>query len=276
MSVIKPMVSVITAIYNCKHTLGRAIESILSQTYENWEFIICDDCSTDGSYEVALEYQKRYPEKFVVIRNEKNSKLAFSLNHCLQYAKGEYIARIDGDDISLPERLEKQVSFLQTHPEYDVVGTAMIPFDEHGEQVPRICKECPDKFDLLKNPCFAHATILMKKSVYDTLKGYTVLPRTKRGQDYDLWFRFFAAGFRGYNMQEALYKVHESVEDLKRRSFISRLQIVQTMWFGYRLLRYPLRHYVFLLRPVCVGLIPRRWIHWHHTYKRKHDIRISR
>lgn len=255
------------AVYNCGQTVVEAIESILSQTYKNWEFIICDDCSTDNTHEILLCYKEKYPDKFIILKNEHNSKLPYSLNRCLRHTCGEYIARMDGDDISQPERLEMQLEFLQKNPAYDLVGTSMIPFDQNGDRPPRSCKKDPNKFDLIKNSCFNHATILMKKSIYDSLNGYTVLPRTTRGQDYDLWFRFFAAGFKGYNMQTPLYKVRESLGDFKRRTFKVELYSVQTRLVGYKLLNYPLRYYIFAFKPIVVGLIPNRIMYLYHNRK---------
>lgn len=227
-----PEISIIMGAYNCEDTISEAIDSIINQTYQSWEFIICDDCSTDKTYEILLKYEKSYPQKIKILKNEKNSKLAFSLNHCLKHAKGEYVARMDADDVSLSHRLEIQIEFMQNHTEYDLVGTAMLPFDENGERSPmRTSKTEPNKDDLLRHNPFYHATILMKKSVYDQLGGYTVLPRTVRGQDADLWYRFFAAGFRGYNLKEPLYKVRERIADLKRRSFKNRIQATRTILF---------------------------------------------
>lgn len=262
-----PKISVIMAVYNCENTVSEAIESILKQTFQDFEFIICDDCSTDDTYKILLSYHNQYPDKIVILQNNKNSKLAYSLNHCLRYAKGEYVARMDGDDISVLERLEKQLGFLEEHPEYDVVGSSMVFFDQHGERLKLVKKEVPDKYDLLKNPCFHHATILMKKSVYDELNGYTVLPRTTRGQDYDLWFRFFKKGFKGYNMPDAFYKVRVGVHDLKRRTFRTRLQAVQNALVGYRLLKYPLKHYVFAFKPLIAGIVPKSIMFDYHNKK---------
>lgn len=83
-------VSIIMGIYNCADTLSQAIDSILNQTYTDWELIMCDDASTDNTYDVAKSYRDKYPEKIVLIKNEVNSKLSFTLNHCLKYASGEY------------------------------------------------------------------------------------------------------------------------------------------------------------------------------------------
>ncbi len=243
-------------VYNCERTLPSAIDSILTQTFINWELILCDDCSTDTTLNIAQTYGAHFPDKIKVIRNAVNSKLPFTLNHCLEHSSGEYIARMDGDDISLPERLQKQVEFLDANPDFAVVSTAMIPFDENGDRGVRKKDECPDKYSLAANPCFDHATIMMRKTVFDKLGGYTVSRRTERGQDYDLWFRFFAAGFKGYNMQEPLYKVRENATTFSRRTLRSRLYIVQTMFIGYRLLHYPLKYYVYILKQLVAGLTP--------------------
>ena len=119
-----PKVSIIMATYNCEDTLRKSVNSIVSQTFSDWEFIICDDCSTDGTYEILLEYKNQYPDKFVILHNKVNSKLPFSLNRGLEVARGEYIARMDGDDEALPDRLEKQVAFLDSHSEYSEIGRA--------------------------------------------------------------------------------------------------------------------------------------------------------
>ena len=249
-------VSIIMATYNCEATLGKSIDSILAQTFKDWEFVICDDCSTDGSYAILQQYKRDYPDKFVILKNKTNSKLAFSLNHCLKYAKGEYIARMDGDDISVPERLEKQVRFLDEHPEYAVVSTAMTPFDENGTRPTRYMKPEPTKDDLLNRSPFAHATIVMRRKAYDAVGGYTVSKRTQRAQDYDMWFRFFALGFKGYNLQEPLYLVLEDDNVIKRRTMRSRCYEVQTRLKGYKLLHYPIYKYIFAFKPVISALVP--------------------
>ena len=92
------------AIYNCASTLEEAIESILNQTYTNWELIMCDDGSSDNTYAVAKKYADKYADKIILIRNESNKKLPATLNHCLKYVTGEYVARMDGDDISAENR----------------------------------------------------------------------------------------------------------------------------------------------------------------------------
>ena len=100
-------------IYNCANTLEEAIESILTQTYQEWELIMCDDSSQDNTYEVATSFSKKY-ENIIVFQNERNMGLNYTLNRCLEKANGKYIARMDGDDISLPTRLEKRSGFFRS------------------------------------------------------------------------------------------------------------------------------------------------------------------
>ena len=264
-------VSIIMGIYNCAETLPKAIDSILAQTYTDWELVMCDDCSTDGTYALAESYRQQYPDKIVLIKNETNKKLAFTLNHCLEYANGEYIARMDGDDISVPERLEKQVAFLQAHPEYHLVGTLMQRFNEDGLADVEKKVEYPDKYSMLSGPPFNHATILTYRYVYESLGGYTVEKRTERGQDYDLWFKFFAKGYNGYNMQQPLYLVKEDVGAIKRRTPKVRLQVLKTTKIGYAMLGFPKRYYIkAAMRAYFKCLIP-AWLMGKYRNKQKQN-----
>lgn len=251
---IKDQISVLMAVYNCEKTVQQAIDSILAQTYQNWIMIICDDCSTDNTLSIVKEYERRYPEHFKIIQNKKNSKLAFSLNHCLEYADGEYCARMDGDDYIAPDRFEKQIAYLKSHPEIQLVGTWMQVFNKEG--LGRIIryKEFPDKIDLHKGPCFAHATIMTYTYVYRSLNGYTVSRRTNRSQDYDLWFRFFEKGFRGASVQEALYYVREDGNAFLRRKPELYLWAVVTRIKGFRMVNMPIRYFPWVFSPL-VGLI---------------------
>lgn len=246
-------ISVVMGVYNCAETLSQAIDSIINQTYVNWELIMCDDASTDNTYDIAKAYVERFPDKMILLQNDKNSKLAYTLNRCLEYATGEYVARMDGDDISLPTRFEKEVAYLESHPNIQLVGTAMQQFNDVDGDIQVIYKpEHTDKRIMHKCIPFNHATIMTYKSVYDQLGGYTVSERTKRGQDYDLWFRFFAQGFTGDNIQEPLYKVREDMNAIKRRTFKTRWEVFQTTKYGYNLLGYPR---TWLAKEFCITLV---------------------
>ncbi len=240
------------AVHNCEATLREAIDSILAQTYANWEFIICDDCSTDGTLEILEDYQKKYPEKFKIIQNQRNLFLAASLNHCLQYANGEFSARMDGDDKCPPNRFERQIKYLRDHSGIDMVGTLRKAYDgvNIGKNIGTY-KEFPDKYVLRFGLCFVHASIMMYTRVFHALGGYTVSARTVRSQDYDLWIKFFANGYHGANMPEVLY--YERVDSnsyLRRKPKVYLWQIV-SRWICFRTLQYPLKYYWRLLEPLA-------------------------
>lgn len=260
-----PKVSIIMGVYNCADTLRESIDSVLNQTFDDWEFIICDDCSSDDTYQISLKYQKQYPGKFIILKNDVNSKLSFSLNHCLENAGGEYIARMDGDDICFPERLQKQVDFLDKNKEYSVVGTWCTRFDEEsGDYGETTYPEYPDKYTLLKQSPYAHVSILMRKKVFDALNGYTVSPITVRGQDADLWFRFYAAGYKGANLCEDLVHVRENKNAVARRTMKVRINNARLRFKGYRLLKYPVKYYYKIFVPVFKGLVPKSIILAYH------------
>lgn len=260
-------VSVIMGIYNCEKTLGESIESIINQTYTNWELIMCDDGSIDNTYSIAKEYEKKYPEKIKVLRNHQNMKLAFTLNNCLKASTGKYIARMDADDISLPERLEKQVEFLDKNTQYQVVGSQIIVFDESGSKGIRKIEETPKKTCLTTHVPFYHPTIMMRKETYDQLGGYRVSEEITRCEDVDLWFRFFSEGFNGYNMQMALLKYRESAKDFKKRKLKYTLDTVRVCYRGYKLLEYKKSSYIYLLKPIIATIVPNIIMEKYHGFK---------
>lgn len=265
-------ISVIMGIYNCAETLGGAINSIISQTYTNWELIMCDDCSTDNTYEIAQEYKNKYPNNIILIKNKTNSKLAYSLNHCLEYATGTYVARMDADDISVPDRFEKQVTFLKNNPEIDLVGTAMQRFDGNTLADIYYPPENPDYYTLKDEIPFCHATILIRRTVFDKLNGYTVCNRTARCEDYDLWFKFYNAGFNGKNLMQPLYMVRENANAIRRRTAKTRLDALKTTWIGFNLLKYPK---LWLIKPTIVCFIkmltPYKIVDYYRAWQAKKD-----
>ena len=119
-----PKISVLMGIYNCASTLPAAIECILNQTVQDFELIMCEDGSKDDTYRVAQEYQKKHPDKIVLLKNEKNMGLNATLNRCLAVARGAFISRMDGDDLCEPDRFEKELAALDETPEYAIVSFA--------------------------------------------------------------------------------------------------------------------------------------------------------
>lgn len=249
------MVSVIMGVYNGASTVSEALNSILNQTYSNWELIVCDDCSVDNSAQIIQEYVRK-DHRIKYIKNEKNVGLAASLNHCLKYVQGEYIARMDCDDLSAPKRFEVQVGYLQEHRDVDLVGSEMQEFDEHGYKNIVRNKEYPTKFDVPKGAPFCHATIMMRTSVMKALNGYIISNHTIRTEDVDLWYRFFAGGYKGVNIQETLYFVRMDEAAYKRRKIKYMLHASYIIWYGTDLLHLPVYYKVYCIKPIVSWLLP--------------------
>ena len=262
-------VSVIMSVYNCAETVSEAIESILNQTYSDIQFIICNDCSTDNTAEIVKDYAKK-DSRIVFIENEKNMRLPYSLNHCLKYVSGKYVARMDGDDISKPERFEKELEYIKSHPEYNLVGCAMQRFSNEGLADIVYAVDSPDYYTLKNRIPFHHATILTYKTVYDRLGGYTVSERTARCEDYDLWFRFYSAGFNGNSLKEPLYLVREDAQAIRRRTFKTRWNAFKTTKVGFDLLNYPK---TWLIKPalkmIFKSLVPFKAIEFYRRWQSK-------
>ena len=265
----QPKVSIIMGIYNCESTLKESIESIINQTYTNWELIMCDDCSNDNTYNVAKYYAKKYPDKIKLIRNEKNLTLGPTLNRCLELVEGKYIARQDGDDLSTNDRLEKQVEFLEKNNEWDLVGAGMTSFDDNGNYGIRLTKEIPVSKDLMKGTTFAHATILMKSEVMKELNGYSEESSVKQVEDYHLWFRFFEKGYKGYNLQEPLYYVREDRDAYKRKNIKRRLNELKVMINGIKRLNLPVKNYFMIIKPIIAAIVPNYILMKYHKNKFK-------
>lgn len=257
-------------IYNCAATLPEAIDSILGQTYMDWELILCDDGSKDDTYAVAEGYRQRYPDKIILLKNEKNMGLNYTLNHCLEYAEGEFIARMDGDDISLPQRFEKELAALEADPKLAVVSCSMVYFDETGEYSKlRNSFEYPTKAMLVHGPVHCHAPCMIRSEVMRNAGGYSVDKRLLRVEDWHLWLKIYSAGGYGRNLPEALYKMRDDQHAVGRRKFIYRLNEAYVVALVVKKLKLPKWKYVFVLRPIIVGLMPRPVYQCLHRMKMK-------
>ena len=253
----KPRISVIIGIYNCASTLTEALDSMYAQTYRDFKLILCDDGSKDGTFEVAAEYAKKH-DNILLIKNSCNKGLNATLNHCLEYADTEYVARMDGDDRSLPHRFEVEVKFLDEHPEYAIVSGPMYYFDELGVFMKGRGKGVVTKRDFITGTPFCHAPCMVRKEAYEKVGGYTVDPKLLRVEDYHLWFKMYAAGYKGYMLEEPIYEMRDSRDAAVRRTFKSRLNEVYVKHIGYKMIRLPWWTQVYCLVPVFKGLLPNK------------------
>ncbi len=253
-----PKLSVIMGVYNISNLkfLKDAIDSIINQTFQEWEFVICDDGSDEYIYNfIEKEYGNN--KKIVIIKNNKNMGLHYSLNKCIEHSKSQYLVRQDADDISDPSRLEILYKQIITHSNYDVIGTSMILFDEDGVWGTRHPRKLSiAKRDFLKGSVVAHATtILKKKSVVD-VGGYRVSWETSRCEDYDLFMRMYSKGYKIKNIDDELYMVREDKSAYSRKKYINRVKEAVVRIKGFTRLKMPIWGYIYVLKPLIIGLIP--------------------
>lgn len=259
----KVIVSIIMGIYNTPDpkVLHKAIDSIRRQTFNEWECIICDDGSTDDTYKVLRSLIGK-DKRFKIIQNKENMGLAAALNHCLKYAKGKYITRMDADDANFLTRLEKEAQFLEQNLQYQLVGTAVELFDEDNVWGHRTMPEIPENKNFLWGPPFIHATIMVRRDALMQIHGYRVAKETRRTEDYDLFMRFYAEGYKGYNLQEALYYVREDKEARKRKKYRYRIDEAKIRWKGFCQLGLMPKGIFYVLKPLVVGLMPYFLLVW--------------
>lgn len=264
-----PLISVIMGIYNCENTLDDAITSILNQTINDYEIIMCDDGSSDGTYEKACALMTANPDMIRVIRNKTNKGLAYALNRCLEIAKGKYIARMDGDDKCFPNRFEEELHEFARHPELSIVSTDMLLFDEHGIWGRVSHPPIPCKQHFVYESPFCHAPCMMVLSDLKKIGGYNEDKRVYRVEDYDLWVRFYSNGFQGKNINDPLYQMRDDRDAFRRRKLKYRINEAYVVVQAVKQLGLPMRWYVFSAKPILLGLMPPFIYSVLHKWRRK-------
>lgn len=245
-------ITVLMGIYNCASTLVEALDSLYAQTYQDFKIVLCEDGSTDDTYNVARAYAENH-ENIILVRNEKNMGLNYTLNRCLQYADTEYCARMDGDDISLPNRFEKEIDFLDANPEFAVVSCPMIHFDENGEIFRgKVVEGKADKSIFNYGSPFCHAPSMIRTKVLKEVCGYTMHKRLLRVEDYDLWRKIYESGYSGYNLSEHLYMMRDDRNATQRRTLRARCNGIYAHWLAYRGLNLSI---ILFLRYSIIGLL---------------------
>lgn len=184
-----PAITVLLSVYNAEKYVGIAIDSILNQTFTDFELIAVDDRSTDKSWEIVQQYAKQ-DSRIIALRNEVNLGGCKTLNVGLKLAKGKYVARLDNDDWSYPDRLEKQFNFLESHPDVGIVGGVMEIMNQSGEVTGKRTYNISDdeiRKKIFRYSPFSHPLVMTRKSVLDKVGYYD--PAYAPADDYDLYFR---------------------------------------------------------------------------------------
>ncbi len=235
----KPLISVVMPAHNAQKYIGPSIESILNQTFKKFELIIINDYSRDGTNKIINEFAKKDP-RIRIINNSKNLNIASTLNKGISIARSNIIARMDADDIALPNRLELQYKLINSSKNIAVVGADILIMDAEGRKI--ATRRYPDssgklKACLFKYSPFAHPVVVFRKNMFEEVGKYN--PKYSPTEDLDLWFRL-GKKYEFKSIPEALLKYrvykksssHKALKDVEILVFKIRLDAITK--YGYR------------------------------------------
>ncbi len=215
-----PKVSIITPTYNSINTVLNTYNSIRNQTYKNWEWLVTDDCSEDGTLDLLSNLSKN-DERIRVFKNAENSGAAVTRNNSLRQATGEFIAFIDSDDLWLPEKLRKQVEFMSNNEGVDFSFTAYELIDEKGNPLNQRVDLQGESFsvgynDMLKKKAtLGCSTVILKKNAFPDI----TMPLLRTGQDYALWLKLLKTGKKAHLVNQVLMQYRILPNSISRNKF---------------------------------------------------------
>ena len=213
-----PLVTIFTPVYNCEKYIAETIQSALDQTFNDFEYLIIDDCSTDNSLGIIESFKD---PRIRLIKNKSNQGIAYNRNLAIELSKGKFIAMMDADDISLPKRIEKQVNFLSFKEDYGIVGTGVFNIRENGDDNgDDVQFSLPDRLIpsrmLFNNYIYTSSVMIRKKNLTKSLrfnKDFIV------AEDYELWLRLIRTCKIGHVREKLIkYRMHEgSISNTKKQ-----------------------------------------------------------
>lgn len=233
------LVSVIMPAYNCADYIGKSIDSVLGQTYRNWELVIVDDCSTDGTYRIAQTYADK-DKRIKVHRLDENSGAAIARNKAADLSGGYYLAFLDSDDLWKPEKLDRQIRFMESN-DYLFSCTAYGKVDEQGSILDKVV-HCHAKYDyeLVLHECFGNSTVVYNAEKLGRVHGADIRKRN----DFALWLKVIKLAQNAYGLDEVLgyHRIRNDSISYKKS------ELVKWQWYVYRNIeRLPYRKCGYLL-----------------------------
>jgi glycosyltransferase involved in cell wall biosynthesis len=256
-----PRVSVLMCVYNGMPYLEQSVMSILDQTFQDFEFVIINDGSTDTTQQTL----EKFTDPRIRLVTQDNTGLTKALNEGIKLCRGEFIARIDADDLSMPQRLEKQLAFLEKNSEVGILGAAYIEIDDKGNILFKKTCHLEDnqlRKILIKYNPFCHTSIMIRKSIFEKIGLYD--ESFTYAQDYELWFRV-AKYYKLANLSQFLSKRRIRKESISFTFESQQLKYaIKARIKGIQENQYPFYLYVYLIWPLIVMNIPasiRTWIH---------------
>jgi glycosyltransferase involved in cell wall biosynthesis len=267
----KIKISVLMAAYNEEKRISDCIDSILNQTYTNFEFIIVDDGSTDHTPEVLKQYAKK--DKRIKIFTKTNTGLTKSLNYGLKFCDGKYIARMDANDVALPERFMKQLNFLEHNKNYAVIGCWREEFWDDGKirkiQLPVTDKEI--QRTLIKTPCLGHSTSMI---VGNVLRQIRYNEKFKYSQDQVLWANI-GKYYKLANLPEYLMRISRFDGSIthSRNQFKDLSNQIKIKWLAYKNLKCSPWAIIYVLSPLVIALTPKKVLNWYINLKKNVEVK---
>lgn len=269
-----PKISVIMGVYReKKEYLQEAILSILKQTWTDLELLVYLDGDQPELKKVVKEMSRK-DKRIHILEEKKNYGLGHGLNVCIAEASGEYLARMDSDDLSEPDRLEHQVRFLEQHPDCDFVGCNTLLFDNHGVYGSRKMKTEPEKEDFYDYLPFVHPSVIFRAEIFSGGIRYPESKETLRSEDLVLFMELYARGKKGRNLQEYLYRYREDANAFEKKKYRYRLIESRVRREGYDQLQLQgAKSWLYTVKPLVVGLIPAPLM---FVIKRQRDVKEIR
>lgn len=255
-----PGISVLMGIYDRSEdisVLRRSVESILHQTFSDFEFLICDDGSSK-QVQAYLDGVVKKDSRVRLIRSEGAFLLPVKLNRCLEKAHGKYIARMDGDDFSHPDRFQKQMNYLSGYSQISFVG-CNVNLIQNGKAVGKRCfPEYPKVRDFYVTQPYIHPTLIFRRKVLEAVNGYSEDKSVILCEDYDLLLRLYAKGFYGANLQEALFDYTIPATVKGNRKMYHRWNEVVTRYRRFGELDLLPSALPYVVKPLAVEILPEK------------------
>ena len=247
----KPTVSVIMSEYNTdEDTLEKSIQSVLDQSFTDFEFIIIDDC---GQTDVAQFVRRFADERIKVVKNPRNLGLAASLNHAVKVAQGQYLIRMDSDDLSLDGRFARLVDVIEQHPEYAVVSSRVLEVADGQESGVLGTPGEKKTANVLAGDVPVHAAAIMNRQAILTVGGY---PEIDRAEDFGLWCELLLQGYQLYMIADILYVYNVNRADYQKRTLKYRRGEIAARRYYNRLLGGGWTGQLRIAKSLLAGILP--------------------
>lgn len=245
--------------------LKRSIDSLLNQTEPDWELCLVDDASDAKAAKLIADTAAQDPRIHLIV-NAQSHGLASALNRALKAAKGDFLARMDDDDQSLPERFATQLAFLAARPEFAFVGSNVTKFGVTEDDGMIVLPKRPVAKDFLWNSPYIHPSVMFRQQALRQVGGYRTVKAARRAEDYDLFMRMYSQQLFGANLQKPVLRYFIDVASMaKKRLYRYRIDEFVIRRTYFKQLHLPWYRIFFEIKPLLVGLIPHNLIYAMHT-----------